>query len=511
MEKKYDVFISCKSEDYPQAEKVSGFLRKNGITPFLASESLRRVGNTAYLDEIDKALNECEHLIVFCSKPEYAESKFVKEEWQSFRNEMLSGRKNGNILSIVQNNISVGELPYGLRRYEVISFSNYEKVLLNYLTIKSQDTILKRYNESRTHINNINTKGNPKIRIGSLEPKKQDKSLAPRTKFLSKRQGIFFISILLCFIGLSIYFTTKLADSNPDINDSPVIAISDSIISKENITTNKAEQVAENIDVSEEIIPQDFVLVEGGNLKYKGHDYEDYKIHDVSLDSFYVSKYELTQKEFQSIMEDLKEFNYSWLREESWYENKGPNYNKIKGEKIPVRGTYIDFINYCEKRSLKEGYDGFYKISGSEVHVNPEGNGYRLLTPYEWVFAAFGGNLNKHEKYLGGKNLDEVAWHYGNSGMVPHPVGEKKPNSIGIHDIQGNAPELLQGQGKYYYFTSMVGGYNVSNWNYEQTYDPTYIWGNKSMADLSTWTYGTRIAFIPKNLKNRNTEIVYKY
>ena len=50
---KYDVFIWSKSEDYSKAELLSDFLRRNGLHPFLASESLRRVGNTAYLDEID--------------------------------------------------------------------------------------------------------------------------------------------------------------------------------------------------------------------------------------------------------------------------------------------------------------------------------------------------------------------------------------------------------------------------------------------------------------------------
>ena len=135
---KYDVFISSKSEDYSKAELLSEFLRRNGLHPFLASESLRRVGNTAYLDEIEKALDECQHLIVFCTKPEYAESKFVKVEWQSFRNEKLSGRKSGNIMTVVADGIQIGQLPYGLRRYDVILLSNYEKVLLSYLTVNNE-------------------------------------------------------------------------------------------------------------------------------------------------------------------------------------------------------------------------------------------------------------------------------------------------------------------------------------------------------------------------------------
>lgn len=139
----YNIFISCKSQDYPKAEKIAEFLRNNGLNPFIASESLRIIGNAAYLDEIYNALNESQHLILYCSKPEYADSKFVKEEWQSFINELLSGRKTGNILTITADKIDVGQLPYGLRKYEVITYSQYEKILLNYLVIKDGKKVIQ--------------------------------------------------------------------------------------------------------------------------------------------------------------------------------------------------------------------------------------------------------------------------------------------------------------------------------------------------------------------------------
>lgn len=259
------------------------------------------------------------------------------------------------------------------------------------------------------------------------------------------------------------------------------------------------------------VIPEDFVLVPGGLLQYKGHCYEDYKHHEALLDSFYICKYELTQLEYKKIMGELKEFNYSWLVDKSWYIDEGPKYNKICEDSVPVRGTYIDFIKYCNKLSENEGYDGFYVIDGKNVKTKTNGNGYRLLTPYEWIFAAYGGNINKQDKYLGGDNLSDVAWHYGNSGRIPHPVGKKKPNVIGLYDIQGNVPEMLQGDEKQKYYCSMVGGYNVSNYNYPQTYDPRNIWGSNSESDLSEWCFGTRIVFIPKNIKNRNLEKEYDY
>lgn len=256
-------------------------------------------------------------------------------------------------------------------------------------------------------------------------------------------------------------------------------------------------------------IPTDFVLVPGGVLSYDGNYYECGKKHRAEMDSFYICKFELTQGEYKRVMGSLDKDNCMWLIENSWYREKGPEYSEVIGDSIPVRGNLRLFAKYCNSRSKQEGYDGFYEINGDDIKINPEGNGYRLITPYEWIFAAYGGNLNKKDKYLGGNNLSEVAWHYGNSKRKPHAVGLKKPNVIGLYDIQGNARELLQGDDRHRCYGSMYGGYNVSNWNYAQAYDPTYIWYLNN--DESKWTYGTRIAFIPKNIKNDNLKIKYNY
>jgi formylglycine-generating enzyme required for sulfatase activity len=256
-------------------------------------------------------------------------------------------------------------------------------------------------------------------------------------------------------------------------------------------------------------IPDDFILVSGGSFSYKGNFYENYKVHKTKIDSFYICKYELTQGEYQRVMGCLNKENYLWLVQKSWYLDKGPQYSEVKGDSIPVRGNYKLFAEYCNTRSEQEGYDGFYEINGDSIKVLPDGNGYRLVTPYEWIFAAYGGTLNKIERYLGGKTLSDVAWHYGNSKNKPHPVGLKNPNVIGIYDMQGNAPELLQGDKKRKCYVSMCGGYNVSDWNYQQTYDPTYIWSPGD--DDSEWTYGTRVVLVPTTFKNDNLKVQYDY
>ncbi|MBP3590541.1 MAG: toll/interleukin-1 receptor domain-containing protein, partial [Muribaculaceae bacterium] len=71
---KYDVFISCKSEDYVYAEDIYTFLRDNGINAFLTSKELRSLGESEYRKAITSVLKDVEHIIVFASKAEYIDS-----------------------------------------------------------------------------------------------------------------------------------------------------------------------------------------------------------------------------------------------------------------------------------------------------------------------------------------------------------------------------------------------------------------------------------------------------
>ena len=66
---------------------------------------------------------------------------------------------------------------------------------------------------------------------------------------------------------------------------------------------------------------------------------------------------------------------------------------------------------------------------------------FRLPTEAEWEYVARGGNKSKGYKYSGSNSDVTVAWKVGNSHSRTHPVGQKKPNELGIYDMTGNVFE----------------------------------------------------------------------
>ncbi len=168
----------------------------------------------------------------------------------------------------------------------------------------------------------------------------------------------------------------------------------------------------------------ELVSVQGGTFKMGsayGEDDEE-PVHTVTLDRFYLGKYEVSQSEWMSVMES--------------------NPSHWRGENLPVESvSWFDALEFCNRLSLREGLEPCYGNIGYQTSFNPSANGYRLPTEAEWEFAARGGNQSQGFHYAGSNYSDEVAWHNGNNNMQTHERGRKKPNELGLYDLSGNVWE----------------------------------------------------------------------
>ena len=125
----YNVFISCKSEDYTYAQPIHDYLVENGLKVFFADAELKEKAESQYADVIDEALDATRHLIVVATSVDYIKSKWVKYEWSTFSNDLKSNYRDGNLITILSPNITPRMLPASLRHMQSFSIEDDKHVL----------------------------------------------------------------------------------------------------------------------------------------------------------------------------------------------------------------------------------------------------------------------------------------------------------------------------------------------------------------------------------------------
>jgi len=194
-------------------------------------------------------------------------------------------------------------------------------------------------------------------------------------------------------------------------------------------------------------IPVNFVYVPAGTFTMGdtrgGGLSDELPTHSVSLNSFYMDMYPVTQAEYVAII------------------GSNPATGPGVGDDYPVYlANWYSAIKYCNLRSMAEELSPCYTISGytdpanwgeipdfyndvwDAVICNWNANGYRLPTEAEWEYAARGASNNPDYLYSGSNDINAVAWYAGNN--TPNstdPVGTKAPNALGIYDMSGNVIE----------------------------------------------------------------------
>lgn len=172
---------------------------------------------------------------------------------------------------------------------------------------------------------------------------------------------------------------------------------------------------------------------------------------------FWMSKYEVTQKQYMDItgVNPCEKSKYG------------------EGESLPVYNiSWYEAVEFCNKLSEVNGLEPYYTIhSGSRdgdnlsshddlkwrVEVNETANGFRLPTEAQWEYGCRAGSKTD---YFWGKNSSwdvsgRYSWHMFNAGVKRYSdgrfwwvkyhkvkkVGTRVPNSFGLYDMSGNVAE----------------------------------------------------------------------
>ena len=166
----------------------------------------------------------------------------------------------------------------------------------------------------------------------------------------------------------------------------------------------------------------------GATSEMKNPNSDEKPVHQVTLtNDYYIGKYEVTQALWQAVM--------------------GSNPAHFKGSNLPM-----------ETVSWNDCQEFISKLN------NMTGRKFRLPTEAEWEYAARGGKKSRGYQYSGSNNIEDVAWHVGNSGRKTHPVGTKQANELGLYDMSGNVFEWCQDWYGSYVNSSQTNPVGVGSW-----------------------------------------------
>jgi formylglycine-generating enzyme required for sulfatase activity len=126
-------------------------------------------------------------------------------------------------------------------------------------------------------------------------------------------------------------------------------------------------------------------------------------VHTVELDGFWMGKYEVTERQYATVMGKSASFS------------QGPNRATAEG--------WDDATEFCRKLSAATGEN------------------YTLPTEAQWEYACRAGSSGKWCFGDDISQLDNYAWYRDNAGWQTHDVGQKKPNAWGLYDMHGNRSE----------------------------------------------------------------------
>jgi formylglycine-generating enzyme required for sulfatase activity len=168
-------------------------------------------------------------------------------------------------------------------------------------------------------------------------------------------------------------------------------------------------------------IEQSIIKIPGGEFQmgYNSGDNDEIPEHRVKVKTYYLSKHEVTQNEWVTVM-----------------------------------GSNPSYFNNCTDCPVENvSWDDANKFIEKLNQLTNEH--YRLPTEAEWEFAARGGSVfvKDGNKFSGGlKSANKYGWINDNSSNTTHSVEIRSANELGLFDMTGNVEEWCSDwySGSYY-------------------------------------------------------------
>ena len=172
-----------------------------------------------------------------------------------------------------------------------------------------------------------------------------------------------------------------------------------------------------------------------------------------SLSDYYIGQTQVTQALWKAVMGSVPDGQTNTdaqapVAKVTWIDICGGTYNKVaaNSQTVAESNSFLYKLNALVADQLTA-----YGLSGMS---------FKLPTEAQWEYAAMGGRETHNYTYVGTSTESELvnyAWYSVNSGNTTHPVGQKKPNELGLYDMNGNVWEWCRD-----WYNSTINGDNTA-------------------------------------------------